>query len=496
MSRNPETLVADAKRAARRLARTQSETYQSCLDIVAQAAGRRNWSAFLQDPVDVRFLDRATTGGIAGPVDDTAFHPGGGDGIVLGADDDRRLVRSSRQSSVICIGAVATGKTRGVVLPTVVASPQSSQLIHDIDGVILSHVISTGCRNHTRMIVLDPLGPPRVMAGTVERIGFNPLHPACRLPGDTPWEHAVRVARCLIPRSDGYFEEMGRRLLAAIMCHLMEVPTEIPPLPGREGPRIASLPAVIDWMIALPRQGDLSKGFRQAFEAADAAGASGEILREFSAMTLMSPNERSGIMGTADKGLLIAKNREMRTFLDPEQSEQGATLLLSFEDIAMPVTAFIMAQRAIAPAQATLTGLIIEMVGQRRARQGPSHRSLQILLDEAGILPPTTMVRDALRDGAPAGVSILVVDHDPPVARFGLGQYGAMAWMDEETNAIPDHFIILGRPSASLVGRISARVGKPVSPASLAGDPGQHMVCDDEGIRILLSPAERRTESA
>ena len=49
---NPEKdrMIANAKRAARRLARTRSESYQTCLDIIAASAGRRNWGAFLVEP--------------------------------------------------------------------------------------------------------------------------------------------------------------------------------------------------------------------------------------------------------------------------------------------------------------------------------------------------------------------------------------------------------------------------------------------------------------
>lgn len=51
--KNHETLIAQAKKAARRASRSQSRSYQTCLDDVARAAGKAHWSAFLADPVDI-----------------------------------------------------------------------------------------------------------------------------------------------------------------------------------------------------------------------------------------------------------------------------------------------------------------------------------------------------------------------------------------------------------------------------------------------------------
>lgn len=48
-----DKLVAAAKRAARNLSRRDGVSYQRCLDLVAQQAGRPTWSAFLNQPVPV-----------------------------------------------------------------------------------------------------------------------------------------------------------------------------------------------------------------------------------------------------------------------------------------------------------------------------------------------------------------------------------------------------------------------------------------------------------
>lgn len=48
-----EKMLAAAKKAARRMARATGTPYQTCLDIIAQKAGRDHWGAYLADPVDI-----------------------------------------------------------------------------------------------------------------------------------------------------------------------------------------------------------------------------------------------------------------------------------------------------------------------------------------------------------------------------------------------------------------------------------------------------------
>lgn len=59
MTIDNDRIVASAKKAARRMARTTDASYQTCLDTVARSAGRDHWGAFLADPVDVVLRDAA-----------------------------------------------------------------------------------------------------------------------------------------------------------------------------------------------------------------------------------------------------------------------------------------------------------------------------------------------------------------------------------------------------------------------------------------------------
>lgn len=59
-----QKMIAAAQRAARRLARSEGTSYQSCLDVVARNAGRRHWNDFTADPVPI---DEATRLGAIEP---------------------------------------------------------------------------------------------------------------------------------------------------------------------------------------------------------------------------------------------------------------------------------------------------------------------------------------------------------------------------------------------------------------------------------------------
>ena len=51
MTNDNDRIIASARKAARRMARTSDSSYQSCLDAMAQKAGRAHWGAYIADPV-------------------------------------------------------------------------------------------------------------------------------------------------------------------------------------------------------------------------------------------------------------------------------------------------------------------------------------------------------------------------------------------------------------------------------------------------------------
>ena len=448
MTIDNERMIADAKRAARRLARTCGLTYQECLDTIAREAGRRHWADFLADPVDTRAerraagaaLSVAAPGGgksagevipamldgsvplvVIDPKPAIRPHDGhafgvredlvdgllGGEGVLLGMDG-MRFVRSARNSAVLCVGEPGTGKTTGIVVPTLALSPHASQIVHDVKPELLSEALrlrAMGLRPDARILALDALGGSTPEG--VETIAFNPLHPDFR--GDeSPYRHALRIAAVLIPdrpRGDAYFRRRGRLMLAALMTLLSLRPQLIP----GDRPRVGSLPAVTDWL-ARTVEGDQTLALRQAFEACGDDPELAEVADEMAAISRIDARERSGILGTVDQALIFTKNREVRRTLDPENQNDGALLIRAMRDPDRAVSLYLTSNAAICLAAAPVAALAMETVVAWRSRRGPSARSLQVVIDEVGKTTPIPAIDAILREGPPAGVSLLVVE--------------------------------------------------------------------------------------
>lgn len=141
-------------------------------------------------------------------------------------------------------------------------------------------------------------------------------------------EHLAKIAEILVPivanKSGSYFEDRARAMTHAFLR--LEV------IRAREDARQPSIPAMVSW---------INDGLRRASEESDRRrkadrgmrrmqvdaltmwidemvvdhgpkDASGIIVREIGSLSEMSPNERSGILGTMDKGLLAFKNDKIR----------------------------------------------------------------------------------------------------------------------------------------------------------------------------------------
>ena len=399
MKPEQDRMIADAKRAARRLARTRPESYQACLDIVAASVGRSNWSAFLVDPAPM-----------PAPPSDTT------EGIVLGLDDSGRWIRSSRSSVVLCEGATATSKLLTTVLPTLMGSPTSSQIVNDPKLELIECARLIGYTEDRRILIVNPLAPPNHPGA----VAFNPLHPAYRGDGITDiLRHAEAVSSTIVLTSQGslkYFEDKARELLAAIITHLSLHPEDIPENHDQPvGSRIASLPAVIDWTSRVFYEDGRFSSHKIDSLAEPIAmnkniqGAEG-VRRNFKIMRDMALNERTAILGTMNKSLLFLKNHTVRSWMDPINPDDGATIIQALDDPEKPTSIFLQSDLGTAITTAPARSLLIDAIGRWRTHKGPSSRSLQFILDEAtSHLPPSPWLDDVLVSGAPSGTSVLLV---------------------------------------------------------------------------------------
>jgi hypothetical protein len=252
-----ERMTAAARRAARRLARRTGHPYQTCLDTVARDCSRRNWAHFMESPAPIpREEDRRA--GALGDSRDAMLR-------AIGRPVEMREVWS------VGDGELPEGWTQGMFMPR-----------------------------------LNALSPSLVPKDRSERHMFV----------DT-------IAAALIPEGDGYFDVAGRRTLSGFLLLAIE-----------EMGETASIPAVVDLI------GD---GLRTASEMHEAArveaaregrlpdvpdyvaqwiGTIDLLVREkghderiqdaLVPLISMSRNERSGILGTVDKGLLVFRSHAVR----------------------------------------------------------------------------------------------------------------------------------------------------------------------------------------
>ncbi len=501
MTTNNENMISNAKRAARRLARTRSETYQECLDIVAQNAGCAHWGAFLKNPINIRSQSAEESqdqGGESALINLTVYEPqpettpppppppaisrdvktASGEGIILGLEGNR-IVRSSRQSTVLCLGAPGSGKTVSVTLPTIATSEDSSQIIYDCKPELLKATLKLGARSKARIVTIDPIGNS-TPAG-IERLFFNPLHPDYVVDKD-PWDHATTIAKILIPpREEEYFDARARKMFAAFTTYLMTFPERIP----GDKVRIASLPGVLDWMNMIQTKGVetiLTQAAADCLTHPHLDKARNVILSLFNTDTY----ERAGLFGTLGKGFLVVKNKEIREFLEPSNPDDGAALIKMLANKDRATSIFLTCQLSLVQVISPLHALAVELAANWRARQGPSARSLQIILEDAGNLPITPTISQFIHEGPASGISLLYVAQTLYLMTRQLKRYAPDLTGNPRFDAVI-HMGFNGRTEE--VKEISEMSSCPgITMEDLWPKDQHHFVAKADGIRHLATP--------
>jgi hypothetical protein len=483
-----ERFISDAKRAARRLARVSASTYQECLDQVARESDRANWGAFLADPVDVRAERVAIDAKPELPNVDPRFvvqdpgpplaQPPGSNGIVMGLEMDGTPVSSGNEAIVLCFGPPMTGKSLGVVAATIEDSSEASIVVHEPHPSILAAIIGGKMRGHARTVLMSPLdeGP-----NWLNRISFNPLHPRFRLRGETTLGHATRVASVLLPSRDGdYFTSLATRSMAGFMCLLMERP-DIIPADGRPGHRIASLPAVLEWMTAMSRSG-LSEGLRQAAALCDGVASLQGARDRILPLVDMPNKERSGVLGTVDQGLLVTKSADVRRHLDPARADDGAEALDALEDAFRATTVVVTTPARFRPAVANLSALAIDCLGRWQAERKAGGRQMRILIDEASSLRPVPWIREIMRQGAPRETCLLIVDDRLDAHALRNGWLGSSVEAGMRVDHVIDHSLADVPAERSIV---SSLIGRDVPSIRLPGRSGMVVHHSEKTSRII-----------
>ncbi len=254
-----ERMIAAARRAARRLAKRTGTPYQACLDLVARDCGRQHWADFSRSPAEVP------------------------------REEDRRVAAatSSQEAMLRAIGR----------------------------PLEMREVWSVGDGD------LPESWPPGMFLPRFNALSHG-LVPPDR---ETRRLYVDTVAEALIPKGvrNDHFDEVGRRTLSGFLMFTVE----------SMGER-ASIPAMIDMINdGLRKTHDLRQealenaARRGSFEPAPdylalwlgtidmetrIKGYDDRILDAIVPLVSMSPNERSGVLGTMDRALLVFKSHVVR----------------------------------------------------------------------------------------------------------------------------------------------------------------------------------------
>lgn len=369
-----------------------------------------------------------------------------------------QLVRLIEALSVLCLAPPGTGKTAGLVVPTIVTSPTVSFIVNDTKPELWDMTAAYRAR-HSHVFMLDwsKVDDPR---NAVFYPRFNFLSP--RLvpkPGPNRDTYLDTVAKTLIPdkkaAGDTYFVDKGRAALTGFLHYIVAQITDRSDadrylgFPARWEGHEPSIPMLVDWVAQAqfdatggdtedhePGSTSLSQWVRQLCDQIrpnsayptdheNNRGRSERAFNELSTLVNMADKERSGVLGTMDQAFLPFKNAavkertsasdftpdDLRGIVDPKTGEEK------------PVTIYICVNQAEAAAFATITALLYEVISLTLLTYGPgqtNERSGRTLgphtvcfcLDEFAKLPKIEAVLTGPDLGRSKKTSYLLVAQD------------------------------------------------------------------------------------
>ena len=403
----------------------------------------------------------------------------------LRAGQDIKAVESL---SALCVAPPGSGKTAGFVVPAIVSSPEVSLLVndrkpelHEMTGhyrASIGHVIVMDwSKMDSHEIALDPVtsrpilderGRPRMIHTLWPR--WNPLSPKLMPPpGPNRDTYISTVATALLPdkqvgaSTDDYFTPKGRDALGgflhAIVARVNDRqeadPIRYQGIPKHWHGKEASLGMLVDWIAYsqfmatakaeyddMPGEeagdgGDDEKDKIGAWlrslcdeinpesrESGDSRGTTARGFGALSQLVNMADRERSGVLGTVDKGLLPFKNESVKQRTEASDfTPDDMRGILGDDGIWRPVTVYVCVNQAEADAFATVTALFFEVMSRWLLTYKPndwnSRTNRQLgpfivgfILDEFAKMPPIPAVLEGPDTGRGMGVFYLLVMQD------------------------------------------------------------------------------------
>lgn len=349
-----------------------------------------------------------------------------------------------------------SGKTAAVIVPCIVSSDQTSLIVHDSKPELAT--MTSGWRQRVGPVyVLDFSATDFIdkadydnPAKTRFYVTINPLDPQV-LPSDPADRDTAIDAmwQLLIPPPKGgggandYFNMKGRAAGVGFTHYLHLKVNEYGDysgLPERWVGKKASFPMLVDY-IASAQMDAANKVEREKAEAqmagekAPSKDAMSEWLRtvvneckdwkdsercyrELSTLVSMAPNERSGVLGTLDSGLIPFKNKAVAERMSDCMLTPAMMRGEKVGGVWRPVTLYVCCNQAEAKAFASVTALIYDMFARYHCTYRPGEKdkrgtlvgpfNVYYVLDEFKQLPQIPAVADIAAVGRSMGCSILI----------------------------------------------------------------------------------------
>lgn len=324
-----------------------------------------------------------------------------------------QMVQMIETLSLLCLAPPGTGKTAGLVVPTLVNSDNVSFVVNDPKPEIWE--MTAGYRatvSHVFMLNWSKVDEPDK---GIFYPRFNFISPKLVPPPGPDRDTFIdAVARTLIPDKgkggDSYFQDKGRAAVTGFIHYIVARvgdAGDYTGLPERWKGHEPSIPMMADWIATNqfdatgdgggqevqdgeyqmddPPQQDpnadklgqwlrkISTAIRPAPTSPNEKGKSERAFMELSSLVNMADKERSGVLGTMDQGLLPFKNSavkertsacdftpdDMRGMKDPKTGEWK------------PITLYICVNQAEAQAFANITALLYEVLSRTLLSYGP-----------------------------------------------------------------------------------------------------------------------------
>lgn len=364
-----------------------------------------------------------------------------------------QMVQMIETLSALCLAPPGTGKTAGLVIPTLVTSDTVSFIVNDPKPEL--YEATAGYRERVSWVFMLDWSKVDKPEQGIFYPRFNFLSP--RLvppPGPDRDTYIDTVCKTLIPEpqkgGDSYFVNKGRAALTGFIHYLVAkigdngnydgVPTE---WSGME----PSLPLLTDFIATNqfeqtqssaqddgdgfgPPADKLGEWIRSLCDDVNANSPSARFpapraFKELSSLVNMADKERSGVLGTMDQAMLPFKNAAVaqRTSACDFTSEDMRGMANPFTNETRPVTLYICVNQAEAESFSTITALLYEVLSKDLLSYGPGEfnpKSNRVLgphkvcfaLDEFAKLPRIPKLIEGPDLGRSKGVSYKLVSQD------------------------------------------------------------------------------------